>query len=139
MQVYILATEGHVPHEMVQALRAFLEFCYIAHQNVLDTQSLAARLDALEHFHKYRVIFTECGVRTDNFMLPRQHSLVHYLALIQAFGTPNGLCSSITESKDFKAVKEPWHSSNHFKALGQMLVTNQWLDKLAASHVDFTK
>ena len=124
---------------MVQALQAFLEFCYIARRNVLDTQSVAALSDALERFHKFRAIFTECGIRTDHFTLPRQHSLVHYPALIRAFGAPNGLCSSITESKHIKAVKEPWRRSNRFKALGQMLVTNQRLDKLVASRVDFTR
>ena len=124
---------------MVQALRAFLEFCYIARQNVQDTPALAALSDALEHFHKYRIIFTECRVRMDGFALPRQHSLVHYLALIRAFGALNGLCSSITESKHIKAVKEPWRQSSCFKALGWMLLTNQQLDKLATSHVDFTK
>src|SRR5882762_245366 len=50
---------------------------------------------------------------------------------------PNGLCSSITESKHIEAVKEPWRRSNHFNALSQMLLTNQRLDKLAASRVDF--
>ena len=139
MEVYLPAIEGHIPRDMVRALRAFLEFCYIARRNVQDTQSLAALSDALERFHKYRVIFTECGVRTDGFALPRQHSLVHYLALIRAFGAPNGLCSSITESKHIKAVKEPWRHSSRFEALGQMLLTNQRLDKLAASRVDFTK
>ena len=139
MQVYIPAIEGHVPRDMVRALRAFMEFCYIARRDLIDTQSLAALSDALERFHKYRVIFTECGVRTDNFALPRQHSLIHYLALIRAFGAPNGLCSSITESKHIKAVKESWRRSNRFKALGQMLLTNQRLDKLATSRVDFTK
>ncbi|THH10643.1 hypothetical protein EW146_g8310 [Bondarzewia mesenterica] len=53
------------------------------------------------------------------------------------FGAPNGLCSSITESKHIKAVKEPWRRSNHFNALGQMLLTNQRLDKLAAICEDF--
>ena len=124
---------------MVRALRAFLEFCYIARQNIQDTQSLAALSDALERFHKYRNIFIECGVRMHGFALPRQHSLIHYIALIRAFGAPNGLCSSITESKHIKAVKEPWRRSNRFEALGQMLLTNQRLDKLAASRVDFTK
>ena len=75
----------------------------------------------------------------DSFALPRQHSLVHYVDVIRAFGAPNGLCSSITESKHIKAMKESWHCSSCFKALGQMLLTNQWMDKLAASHVDFAK
>ena len=124
---------------MVRTLRAFLEFCYIAHCNVQDTKSLAALAEALKRCHKYRVIFEECGVQSDGFALPRQHSLIHYPALIRAFGAPNGLCSSITESKHIKAVKEPWRRSNRFNAMGQMLLTNQRLDKLSASHVDFTK
>ncbi|KAF8545891.1 hypothetical protein OG21DRAFT_1428433, partial [Imleria badia] len=53
------------------------------------------------------------------------------------FGAPNGLCSSITESKHIKAVKQPYRRSNHHNALGQMLTTNQRLDKLAHCCVDF--
>lgn len=136
-QVYIPAIEGHVPQEMVRTLRAFLEFCYIARRNIIDSTSLAQLEDALLRFHQYRIIFQECGVRTDGFSLPRQHSLMHYFSLIRAFGAPNGLCSSITESKHIKAVKEPWRRSSRFQALGQMLLTNQRLDKLAASQVDF--
>jgi hypothetical protein len=64
--------------------------------------------------------------------------LDHYHAAIRAFGAPNGLCSSITESKHIVAVKDPYRRSNHHKALGQMLLTNQRLDKLAAACVDFT-
>ncbi|KAF8502848.1 hypothetical protein F5888DRAFT_1607397 [Russula emetica] len=137
MKVYLPAIEGHVPQAMVRALQAFLEFCYIARHDVQDTKTLAALEDALVRFHNFRSIFQECGVRADGFNLPRQHSLMHYLALIRAFGAPNGLCSSITESKHIKAVKEPWRRSSRFEAMGQMLVTNQRLDKLAASRVDF--
>jgi hypothetical protein len=138
LQVYLPAIEGHVLPEMVQALRAFLEFCYIARRNIHDTNSLQELEDALERYHTYRKIFQECGVRPDGFNLPRQHSLIHYLQLIRAFGAPNGLCSSITESKHIKAIKEPWRRSNRFDALSQMLLTNQRLDKLAAARVDFS-
>lgn len=121
----------------MRTLRAFLEFCYIARQDIQDSKSLAALKDALARFHRYRVGFQDCGIRVEGFNLPRQHSLTHYFALIRAFGAPNGLCSSITESKHIKAVKEPWRRSNRFEALGQMLLTNQRLDKLAASRADF--
>jgi len=77
------------------------------------------------------------SVRPDGYLLPRQHAMVHYPLLIREFGAPNGLCSSITESKHIKAIKEPWRRSSHFQALGQMLLTNQRLDKLAATRVDF--
>jgi hypothetical protein len=139
LQVYLPAIEGHVPQEMVQALRAFLEFCYIARRDILDTNSLRELEDALERYHTYRQIFQECGVRPEGFNLPRQHSLLHYFQLIRDFGAPNGLCSSITESKHIKAVKEPWRRSSRFNALSQMLLTNQRLDKLAAARVDFTQ
>ncbi|KIK72090.1 hypothetical protein PAXRUDRAFT_97884, partial [Paxillus rubicundulus Ve08.2h10] len=59
----------------------------------------------------------------------------HY---IQLFAALNSVCSSITKNKHIKAVKGPCHHSNHFNMLGQMLETNQWLDKLAAMHADFT-
>ena len=121
---------------MVKAIRAFLEFCFIARRHIHDTNTLAALDDALQRFHRYREIFRETGVRED-FNLPRQHAMNHYAKLIRAFGAPNGLCSSITESKHIKAVKEPWRHSSRFEALCQMLLTNQRLDKLAAARADF--
>lgn len=131
------AIEGHVPVEMIRAMAAFLDFCYIVRRDVIDTNSLKELEDALERFHFYREIFERCGVRPEGFNLPRQHSLNHYLKLIRAFGAPNGVCSSITESKHIKAIKEPWRRSNRFEALWQMLSINSRLDKLAAARVDF--
>lgn len=58
--------------------------------------------------------------------------MVHYSLLITEFGAPNGLCSSITESRHITAVKKPWRRSNRYKALSQMLLTNQRNDKLSA-------
>jgi len=55
------------------------------------------------------------------------------------FGALNGLCLSITESKHIKAMKRPYHRSSHNKSLGQMLVTNQHIDKLAAARVNFSE
>jgi hypothetical protein len=63
--------------------------------------------------------------------------MAHYAMLIRLFGAPNGLCSSITESKHIEAAKVPWRRSNWYNALLQMLLTNQWLDKLAATCASF--
>jgi hypothetical protein len=123
---------------MIRAFRAFLEFCYIARRDVIDSKALTELQDALTRFHHYRTIFQKCGVRPNGFSLPRQHSLTHYPFLIREFGAPNGLCSSITESKHIQAVKKPWRRSNRYQALGQMLLTNQRLDKIAAARADFT-
>ncbi|KAL6303589.1 hypothetical protein BKA93DRAFT_817925 [Sparassis latifolia] len=124
MKVYLPAISGLVPPDMVRAIAAFLEFCYLVRCSVHTEETIARVQCALDQFHQYRVIFQETGVR-DDFSLPRQHSLDHYPRHIQNYGAPNGLCSSITEAKHIKAVKEPWRRSNRYNALGQMLLTNQ--------------
>ncbi|KAJ2913015.1 hypothetical protein MD484_g7397, partial [Candolleomyces efflorescens] len=139
MKVYLPAIQGHVPDEMVQAISAFLDFCYIARRADFTEDTLKALDKALQLFYLHREIFRNTGVRPDGFSLPRQHSLSHYRHLIEEFGAPGGLCSSITESRHITAVKKPWRRSNRYEALGQMLLTNQRLDKLAAARVDFVR
>jgi hypothetical protein len=124
---------------MVRCFTSFLDFCYITRQNVHTYKTLLCLEKALDDFHRYREVFRTTGVRPVGFGLPRQHAMKHYPTLIRQFGAPNGLCSSITESKHIKAVKEPWRRSNRYEALGQMLLTNQRLDKLAALRVDFAQ
>ncbi|KIN96824.1 hypothetical protein M404DRAFT_32873 [Pisolithus tinctorius Marx 270] len=87
-------------------------------------------------FHLYHEVFRNAGV-VDTFSLPWQHAMKHYYHLICQFSTPNGLCSSITESKHIKAIKWPYWHTNHFQALGQMLLINQRLDKPIAVCTDF--
>jgi hypothetical protein len=135
--VFLPAIVGHVPDSMVRAISAFTEFCYLVRRSVITEDMLTAIDEALADFHREREIFHTVGVRPDGFCLPRQHSLKHYRQLIQMFGAPNGLCSSITENKHIQAVKEPWRRSNKNNPLGQMLLTNQRIAKLAAAHVDF--
>ena len=135
-QVFLPAISGHVLAQMVHAISAFMEFCYLVQRSQIDEDTLAAIDTAVDRFHRERVIFIEVGIRED-FSLPCQHSLLHYYHLIQLFGAPNGICSSITESKHIKAVKEPWRRPSRNQPLGQMLLTNQRLDKLAASRIDF--
>lgn len=136
-QVYLPAIEGHVPPQMVRALSAFLEFCYLVRRDVIDEDTLDQIDNALARFHRDRDIFIQSGVRMDGISLPRQHSLKHYRRLIQLFASPNGLCSSMMEARHITAVKQPCRRSSRNNALGQIVKTNQRLDKLAAIRVDF--
>ncbi|KAI9065785.1 hypothetical protein FKP32DRAFT_1567193, partial [Trametes sanguinea] len=138
MKVFLAAAASYIPAKMSQALSAFLDFCYLVRRPTITAADLRAIDAALTRFHEKRVIFEETGVRLDGFSLPRQHSLGHYPRLIQLFGAPSGLSSSITESKHIEAVKKPYRRSNRYEALGQMLLTNQRLDKLFALRVEFT-
>ncbi|KAG0703375.1 hypothetical protein DFH29DRAFT_981942 [Suillus ampliporus] len=138
MKVYLPAIEGHLPTDIVCAFRALLEFCYLVRHNIITDDALVEIEDALSRFHRYCELFKTSGA-IPTFSLPRQHSLKHYIQNIRLFAAPNGLCSSITENKHIKAVKEPWRRSSHYRALSQMLLINQRLDKLSAARVDFTR
>ncbi|KAH9937976.1 hypothetical protein B0H21DRAFT_698721 [Amylocystis lapponica] len=139
MKVFLPAIVGYVPDKMVHCIRAFLDFCYIARRSAHDTESLTAMDDALARFHEHRTIFEDVGVRPNGFSLPRQHALAHYVYNIKLFGSPNGLCSSITESKHITSVKRPWRRSNRNHALGQIIRTNTRLNKLAATRIEFAR
>lgn len=108
-----------------------MDLCYIFRRNAITSTALTNAEALLDRFHELRSFFVNAGIRT-SISLPRQHALLHYITSIPLFGSPNGLCSSITESKHIKAVKEPWRRSSRFRALPQMLRTIVRLEKLAA-------
>jgi len=135
------AIEGFVPHEVVRCFHAYLDFCYIARMSVFTRSTLDQLDNALKRFHAHRAIFQELGVRDptpSGFSLPRQHAMAHYRRHIENFGAPNGVCSSITESKHIVAVKRPWRRSSRYNPIGQIMLTNQRLEKLTAARAHFT-
>lgn len=114
-----------------------MDACYIARRNAITAPALENFRETVEKFHQLRNIFIAVGVRA-SISLPRQHALKHFYRSIHLFGSPNGLCSSITESKHIKSVKEPWRRSSRFKALIQMLRIIVRLEKMAALHQIFS-
>lgn len=136
-QVYLPAIIGLVNNEIVKTISAFLDFIYLARRQDLDEMTLKDLNKALTKSHTAREVFQRSGVRPLGFNLLRQHSLLHYHRHITEFGAPNGLCLSITESHHITAVKKSWRRLDQNNALGQMLLTNQRLDKLAALYNNF--
>jgi hypothetical protein len=115
-----------------------MNFCYLVRRNAITSDTLREIEDTLAQFHHHREIFIQTGVRID-ISMPRQHALKHYSRSICLFGSPNGLCSSMTESKHIKAVKEPWRRSSRYKALIQMLRINSRLDKMSFAKRTFAE
>ncbi|KIL57407.1 hypothetical protein M378DRAFT_188439 [Amanita muscaria Koide BX008] len=138
MKVYLPAIAGLVPPRMVRAVRYFLEFCYLVRRAVLDDDDIEKIDELLALYHQEREVFKTEGVRAKGFNLPRHHSLTHYREQIIEFGAPNGLCSSITESKHRDAVKDPYRCSSRNEPLPELLLINQRMEKLAAARVNFT-
>jgi hypothetical protein len=122
---------------MVRCIAAFLDFCYLARRSTHTTSVLERMEEALDRFHHYRQVFVTAGIRPTGFELPRQHALVHFVRGIIMFGSPNGLCTSITESKHIEAVKKPWRRSNRFQPIGQIIRIITRIGKLAAALVEF--
>ncbi|KAI6004781.1 hypothetical protein EDD15DRAFT_2384735 [Pisolithus albus] len=119
MKVYLPAIAGYVPNEMLQALSAFMDFCYIVRQSSLGEADLEALDKALQRFETHRSIFEAEGIHSDGISIPRIHVLQHYHEAIELFGAPNGLSTSIVESKHIHAE------------MAQVLLVNQRQDKLA--------
>ena len=95
-------------NEVVKALSAFLDACYLAHRADITETTLTAFKSTLNKFYSHREIFRQSGICPDRFFLPCQHPLSHYPHQIQDFGVPGGVCSSITESRHITTVKKPW-------------------------------
>ena len=141
LQVWMSAIEGFVPRNVIRCFHAYLDFCYIARMSVFTRPTLNRLDEALERFRTYRVVFQQLGIRDptpSGFSLPRQHAMTHYRQHIENFGAPNGICSSITESKHIAAVKRPWRWSSRYNAIGQIMLTNQRIEKLTTARAHFT-
>jgi len=86
-----------------------------------------------DRFHHYHNIFKTTGVCND-FNLPWQHSL---FTLPKTYGAPNSLFFINNRLENISKQGAMETIPNAIKALGQMLLMNQWLNKLTASHADF--
>ena len=137
LQVYLVSIAGLVPEKMFQCLAIFLDFTYTACYSEHDIVSLSTMEKALAYFHKLHVVLIKTRVFPDRFGLPCQNSLVHYIHSIQQFGSPNGLCSSITKSNHIKAIKKTWRCSNYNEPIDQMLGMLTYLLKLSATAIKF--
>jgi hypothetical protein len=102
-KVFLAAIAGYVPSGMVRCVAAFMGTFYIAHWNAINSLSLKFLEDCVKTFHQLCSIFVDAGVPI-SLSLPRQHTLKHLYHAIHLFGSPNGLCSSITESKHITAI-----------------------------------
>ncbi|KAG1904961.1 uncharacterized protein F5891DRAFT_1126281 [Suillus fuscotomentosus] len=122
MKIFLPAIVGHVPERMLQAICYFLDFCYVVRRSSLAEADLDSLQTTLEGSHNECTVFMDVGVCPNGISLPQQHSLCHYSYLTQQFGTPNGLCSSLTESKYCKVVKEPWRRLSGWLPLGKFAI-----------------
>ncbi|KAF8257651.1 hypothetical protein EI94DRAFT_1708769 [Lactarius quietus] len=136
MKVFLAAIAGYIPSAMVHCIAAFMDTCYIACQNAIDLPSLEHFQGYVQTYHDLHDVFIEAGVCVD-VAVPRQHALSHFHHAIHQFSSSNGLCLSITKSKHIPATKDTWQRSSKNNAMGQMVRTIQWMDRMSLLHQHF--
>lgn len=116
---------GNSPVRLVRALRALLDFLYLARYPAHTTETLSLLEDALRRFHANKDIFVQLGVR-QHFKLPKLHALDHYVQSIKLFGTTDNYDTQYTERLHIDFAKDAYRATNRKDEFPQMTV---WLER----------
>ncbi|KIY53693.1 hypothetical protein FISHEDRAFT_30931, partial [Fistulina hepatica ATCC 64428] len=116
---------GKVPKRPLIAIRALLDFAYIAQYPSHDEDTLSYLRDAFDTFHQHKDAFIEFGCRK-HLNIPKFHSLFHYLEAIPCKGTTDNYNTEMFERLHIDFAKEGWRASNHRDEFPQMV---RWLSR----------
>ncbi|KAL1724786.1 hypothetical protein EV714DRAFT_240455, partial [Schizophyllum commune] len=137
MKVILPAIKGYVLPQMLRAVSAFLEFCYLVRSNGVDEDTIIC-IQVLRGEARTQTTDHKMTVK-DKVSIPfrtvQAHQLQHQDAL-ERFHHDRVIFER-KGSAHIRAVKRPWLRSNQYSTLWQMLIINERIDKLAACCTDF--
>ncbi|KAE9389231.1 hypothetical protein BT96DRAFT_947028 [Gymnopus androsaceus JB14] len=107
----------------ITAVRAILDFIYLAQYTTHDDDTLFYMTDALKIWHSNKSYFIQVGSRAD-FNIPKFHSLEHYVEAIHFLGATNNFNTEMFEHLHIDFAKKGWRASNKHDEFPQM---TQWL------------
>ena len=110
---------------LILAVRALLDFIYLAQYPVHTDKTLALLEDALNHFHDNKDIFVDLGIR-DAFNIPKLHFARHYVDNIKLYGTLDNYNTEYTERLHIDLAKDAYAATNHKDEFTQMAI---WLER----------
>ncbi|THH15756.1 hypothetical protein EUX98_g9415, partial [Antrodiella citrinella] len=116
---------GASPARLVRAVRAVLDFLYLAQYPVHTEHTLALLDDALDRFHANKGIFEDLGVR-ESWGIPKLHFLKHYARLIRRLGTADNFNTEYTERLHIDMAKDAYEATNSKDEFPQMML---WLER----------
>ena len=116
---------GQVPSRVVKAVRALLDFLYLAQYPSHTTETLRRLQESLARFHDNKIVFANLGTRKD-FNIPKLHSLLHYMVSIMLFGTTDNYNTEQTERLHIDFSKDAYRATNHKDEFSQMTM---WLER----------
>ncbi|KAF8204494.1 hypothetical protein K438DRAFT_1757693 [Mycena galopus ATCC 62051] len=112
--------------ELVKAVRALMDFAYLASLQSHTSSTLLALRAALNDFHAHKNIFIELGGRKDHFNIPKVHLLDHYKPSIRLFGSTDGFNTESPERLHIDYAKNAYRASNRRDYIIQMTL---WLQR----------
>lgn len=116
---------GQVPSRVIKAVRAALDFLYLAQYPSHTSETLRHLDDALVRFHANKEVFIDLGTR-NGFNIPKFHSLIHYQSSITLFGTTDNYNTEQTERLHIDFAKDAYRATNRKDEYFQM---TSWLER----------
>jgi hypothetical protein len=117
--------EGLSSARLIRAVRALLDFVYLARYPVHTDETLELLEDALGRFHDAKEIFVDLGIR-DSFNIPKLHFMQHYVMFIRLYGTTDNFDTAYTERLHIDFAKDAYAATNHKDEFTQMA---KWLER----------
>jgi len=122
---------------LVRAVRALLDFLYLAQYQSHTSDTLEQLHNALAAFHDNKAIFVDLGER-EQFNIPKLHSLTHYVSSIRLFGTTDNYNTEQTERLHIDFAKNAYRATNKKDIYSQMTAWLQRREKILI-HTMFIK
>jgi len=114
---------------LVRAVRALLDFLYLAQHQCHTSETIDHMRDALSAFHDHKAIFTDLEVR-EHFNIPKFHSLTHYVSSILLFGTTDNYNTEQSERLHIDFAKDAYRATNRKDIYPQMTTWLQRREKI---------
>lgn len=118
---YLVAViAGAVPREFLVAIRALMDFRYLAQAPTIDETTCQNIESALQEFHAHKAAILEAGARVgkankpiDNWWIPKLEMMQSVVSNIRANGAPYQWSADITEHAHITEIKRPAKSGNN--------------------------
>lgn len=116
---------GYSPVRLVCAVRAMLDFLYLAQYPLHSTETLDQLENALQRFHANKSIFLDLGICKD-WEIPKLHWLDHYRSTMENLGTADNFNTEYTERLHIDMAKDAYEATNGKDIYPQMTL---WLER----------
>ncbi len=100
---------------IMNCLRAFADFAYVAQYEYHNDETIGYLEEYLARFHTYKGAFAAAGLRkkmNNEFAIPKMEGFLHYSRKIRRNGSLPQFSTQTTERLHIPMAKEPYHHTN---------------------------